>query len=79
LPLGFQATRLDTLRTRTSAAYRGLYVLLQHEGSRDFFWKTRIIDLDQSESYYIDIHHIFPRAWCKAKGIPERTLQRDRQ
>jgi hypothetical protein len=25
---GFQATRLDTMRSRTSAAYRGLYVLL---------------------------------------------------
>jgi Protein of unknown function DUF262 len=34
---GFQPNRLDTLRSRTSAAYRGLYVLLQREGARDFF------------------------------------------
>jgi hypothetical protein len=70
---GFQASRLDTLRTRTSAAYRGLYVLLQREGSQDFFWKTRISDLEQDE-YGIDIHHIFPRAWCRGKGIPDRVL-----
>jgi hypothetical protein len=30
---GFQATRLDTMRSRLSAAYRGLYVLLQKEGA----------------------------------------------
>jgi hypothetical protein len=34
---GFQPSRLDTLRTRTSAAYRGIYVLLQRQGSKDFF------------------------------------------
>jgi hypothetical protein len=70
---GFQASRLDTLRTRTSAAYRGLYVLLQRFGARDFFWKTRMVDLDRDE-YSIDIHHIFPRAWCRQKGIPERVF-----
>lgn len=68
---GFQASRLDTLRTRTSAAYRGLYVLLVREGCRDFFWKAKISDLDHSE-YTIDIHHIFPRSWCAKNGIPEK-------
>ncbi|GAB4113194.1 MAG: hypothetical protein Fur005_16270 [Roseiflexaceae bacterium] len=69
---GFQPSRLDTLWTRTSAAYRGLYVLLQREGSKDFFWKARMVELDQNE-YSIDIHHIFPRAWCRSNGIPGRT------
>jgi hypothetical protein len=53
---GFQPTRLDTLRTRTSAAYRGIYVLLQRQGSKDFFWKARMVDLDRDECK-IDIHH----------------------
>lgn len=66
---GFQPSRLDTLRTRTSAAYRGIYVLLQRLGSRDFFWKARMVDLDRDE-YSIDIHHIFPQAWCEQHGIP---------
>ena len=68
---GFQATRLDTMRSRTSAAYRGLYVLLQQQGAQDFFWKARMIDLDRNEKG-IDIHHIFPRKWCDDKNISPR-------
>jgi len=70
---GFQASRLDTLRTRTSAAYRGLYVLLQREGARDFFWKAKMLDLDRDDCG-IDIHHIFPRAWCQARGVTPRVF-----
>ena len=65
---GFQASRLETMRSRTSAAYRGLYVLLQKEGAQDFFWKARIVDIDRNERG-IDIHHIFPRKWCDEQGI----------
>jgi hypothetical protein len=65
---GFQASRLDTLRSRTSAAYRGLYVLLQHQGAEDFFWKARMVDIDLDERG-IDIHHIFPKKWCEDQGI----------
>lgn len=68
---GFQATRLDTMRSRTSAAYRGLYVLLQQQGAQDFFWKARMLDLDRNEKA-IDIHHIFPRKWCDDQGISPR-------
>jgi len=70
---GFQPSRLDTLRTRTSAAYRGIYVLLQRQGSKDFFWKARMVDLDRDE-YKIDIHHIFPRVWCEVRKIPPRVF-----
>jgi hypothetical protein len=70
---GFQPTRLETLRSRTSAAYRGIYILLQRQGSRDFFWNARMVDLDRDE-VKIDIHHIFPKAWCKRVGIPPRVF-----
>jgi hypothetical protein len=69
---GFQPSRLDTLRTRTSAAYRGIYTLLQREGSKDFYWKARMLDLDANE-YNIDIHHIFPQAWCRDHKIPSQV------
>jgi hypothetical protein len=59
------------MRSRTSAAYRGLYVLLQQQGAQDFFWKARMIDLDRNEKG-IDIHHIFPRKWCDDHKIPSR-------
>lgn len=65
---GFNPNRLDTLRSRTSAAYRGMYVLLQREGACDFFWKSRMVDLDRDD-VKLDIHHIFPKKWCIASGI----------
>lgn len=68
----FNPNRLDTLRSRTSAAYRGLYVLLQREGARDFFWKARMVDLDRDEAR-LDIHHIFPRRWCDESKISPRV------
>ncbi len=64
----FSSSRLKTMKTRLSAAYKGLSVLLVREGARDFFWKTTIRDLDIEEAA-IDIHHIFPRNWCKQQGI----------
>jgi hypothetical protein len=70
---GFQPNRLDTLRSRTSAAYRGLYVLLQRDGTKDFFWKARMVDLDRDECK-IDIHHIFPKKWCIEQHIPPKVF-----
>ena len=64
----FQAERLLTLRTRNSAAYKGLYALQMKKGSRDF--KTGVTL--ESHTYFdnsIDIHHIFPKRWCVAKSI----------
>jgi hypothetical protein len=70
---GFNASRLDTLKSRGSAAYRGLYVLLQRNGAVDFFWKAKIVELDRDETK-LDIHHIFPRKWCLTQGIPPRRF-----
>jgi hypothetical protein len=47
--------------------------LLQREGSKDFFWKARMVDLDRDECD-IDIRHIFPRAWCEAQKIEPRVF-----
>lgn len=62
--------RLERLRTRNSAAYRGLYVLLLREGGRD--WRTG--EAANIQSYHeesIDIHHIFPRKWCRDNGVDD--------
>jgi hypothetical protein len=69
----FHENRLDTLRTRTSAAYRGLYVLMQREDTRDLFWKSKMRDLE-SDGLGIDIHHIFPRQWCLEHGIEPKVF-----
>lgn len=65
----FQPERFDTLRTRLSAAYKGIHVLVLREGSSDWFWKASIKELDADE-IALDIHHIFPRDWCEKQGIP---------
>ena len=64
----FQPSRLHTLRSRLSAAYKGLNTLVLRDGARDFFWKAGIQELDHEE-VALDIHHIFPRAWCEQNGI----------
>jgi hypothetical protein len=62
--------RLERLRTRNSAAYRGLYVLLLRARGED--WRTG--EPANIQSYHdeaIDIHHIFPRKWCRQHGIDD--------
>ncbi len=66
--VNFQAERFDTLRSRLSAAYKGINVLVLREGSKDWFWKASINELDADE-IALDIHHIFPRDWCERCGI----------
>jgi hypothetical protein len=68
----FDPTRLESLRSRLSAAYKGINVLILREGAEDFFWKGDIQELD-NQGVELDIHHIFPRAWCEAQGIPPRV------
>lgn len=62
----FSPDRLNTLRTRNSAAYKGVYALLLNENAKDWLSNTAI----NLTSYFedsIDIHHIFPVAWCERK------------
>ena len=64
----FTPARLLTLRTRNSAAYKGVYALLLREGAKD--WMTG--EGASIQSYFdesIDIHHIFPQKWCRDNEI----------
>ena len=67
----FQPARLETLRSRNSAAYKGISILVQREGAKDFFWKSTIRELDETdwEECKLDIHHIFPKKWCEDRKI----------
>ncbi|MDF2096119.1 DUF262 domain-containing protein [Aquibaculum arenosum] len=64
----FQMDRLDSLRMRLSAAYKGLHALLMREGCEDFI-SGQPVDLMTVYSNPMDIHHIFPRKWCEEKGL----------
>lgn len=64
----FSPSRLHTLRTRNSAAYKGVYALLMDDEARDWLSATRI-DFNTYFSEAIDIHHIFPVAWCENNRV----------
>lgn len=64
----FSSTRLLTLQTRLSAAYKGIMALLYKEKCRDFMNDTTI-DIVNSMLESPDIHHIFPEVYCTKKGI----------
>jgi len=68
----FSPTRLYSLRTRNSAAYKGVFNLLIKNGGLDFRTGEEIT----IQNYFddkIDIHHIFPQAFCREHEIdPKR-------
>jgi hypothetical protein len=60
------------MRSRLSAAYKGIHALLMQEGAKDFrtgqtFDQTIFFDED------VDIHHIFPQDWCSRQGIEPKV------
>ena len=67
----FRADRLQSMRTRLSAAYKGVHALLMREGARDFRSGQKF-DVTVFFDEAVDIHHIFPRAWCEAQKIHEK-------
>ncbi len=67
----FVSSRLLTLRTRNSAAYKGVHALLMLDGGLDFRTGDSI-DLQTYFADRIDIHHIFPKKWCIAQKLDRR-------
>jgi hypothetical protein len=64
----FSPTRLLTLQSRLSAAYKGIMAILMKEGCLDFITGSPI----ELATYFhkkIDIHHIFPAAYCKRENL----------
>lgn len=60
----FNPTRLLSLQTRLSAAYKGVMALLLKAGCKDFV-SGRSMDFTTFIDEAIDIHHIFPRAYAE--------------
>lgn len=65
----FQPTRLLSLRTRNSAAYKGIMALILKNGAKDFISGANM-DITNFVNEYTDIHHVFPQAYCKNKELP---------
>lgn len=72
----FQEKRLPELRTRGSALYKGIHALIMHDRGTTQCGDFRTgIPIDEKIFFddRIDIHHIFPRAWCERQGIPPKV------
>ena len=68
----FRVDRLRTMRTRLSAAYKGINAMLMGKGAKDFRSGQ---DFDQTVFFdeSVDIHHVFPRDWCRQQGISQEV------
>ena len=63
-------SRLMSLRSRLSAAYKGVYALLMAQGCRD--WREdKVIDHATFLDLQIDIHHVFPQKWCNDNYVSD--------
>jgi len=60
----FAPTRLLSLQTRNSAAYKGIAALLMNHGCQDFI-SGQSMDITNYFDEAVDIHHIFPAAHCE--------------
>ena len=64
----FNATRLLSLQTRLSAAYKGLMALILKAGCKDFITGSAM-DFTTFLDENTDIHHIFPREHCETNKL----------
>ena len=66
----FVPGRLISLRTRQSAAYKGLYALQMKSGAADWLTGEQLV-MAVWHNHNIDIHHIFPVRWCNQDAKPK--------
>jgi len=67
----FQPTRLLSMQTRNSAAYKGVMALIMQDSPIDFM-TGRKMDIASYIDEDTDIHHIFPQSHCESKDYPSK-------
>lgn len=67
----FVPARLGTLRSRNSAAYKGVFNILLRDQCLDFRTGVSVKDNTFFDDQ-LDIHHIFPKAWCEKAKIEKK-------
>lgn len=67
----FQPSRLLSMQTRNSAAYKGVMALIMQDSPLDFMTGHKM-DIASYIDEDTDIHHIFPEAYCRAQGYPPK-------
>lgn len=69
----FQDTRLSTLSTRNSAAYKGIIALLIKQGAVDWYYNKDPFTPAELIQYAVDIRQIFPKKWFAGRGGDSRA------
>lgn len=67
----FHSTRLLSLQTRLSAAYKGIMALILKAKAQDFI-SGKEMDFTAFLDENIDIHHVFPRNYCEGQKVDKR-------
>ncbi|MFJ4691100.1 DUF262 domain-containing protein [Streptomyces sp. NPDC088766] len=73
----FFTERLDTLTTRNSAAYKGIYALLIKQGAVDWHYTDAPLSPGRLDEYSVDVRQIFPKAWFRrgnSQGLPTSSI-----
>ena len=66
----FIPSRLLSLQSRQSAAYKGIMALVLKNHCKDFI-SGREMDFTVYNAESIDIHHIFPKDYCEKNNYPK--------
>src|SRR5699024_5848614 len=64
-------SRLLSLQSRLSAAYKGIMALILQNHCKDFI-SGREMDFSVYRAEKIDIHHVFPKDYCIKQGYSKR-------
>lgn len=64
----FQEQRLETLTSRNSAAYKGIYALLIKQGAVDWYFTEGPVTQEILVGQTVDIRQIFPKNWFERQG-----------
>ncbi len=68
--ISLNAPRILKLQRNSSAAYKGVMILVMKNGAKDFI-TGKAMDFTTFNSETIDIHHIFPQKYCKDNNLPQ--------
>lgn len=68
----FNASRLETMSTRLSAAYVGVFARMIQQGCADWYFLDRVLAAETVIDHKVQIDRVFPGAWCKRNHIDSR-------
>ncbi|MEU9023341.1 DUF262 domain-containing protein [Actinomadura sp. NPDC048394] len=71
----FREARLDTMRSRNSAAYKGLYALVMRQGAKDWTHNRTPIDEKIFYDHQVGLYLIFPKSWCEKNKVPREQYE----